>query len=130
AHSQMISDKLALAREVRVFDFLTTLGNWATTNRTTLGGTTEWIAGVSKNPLLDLHTRIKASAQRVTGIIMNPDVAFYFLADTGVRTYMRQMLGDNAPSPELARAAEEQGIITFSLIGYPPITIAPAKKLN
>jgi hypothetical protein len=118
------------AREVKVFDMLTTTGNWASTNRTTLTTNFFWDNGSTKDPLLDLHTRIKASAQPVTDICMNPDVGFHFLIDTKVRDFMKQMLGDAAPSPEVAQAAATQGKMTFRIPGFPPIHICPAKKLN
>lgn len=130
AHAQMIAEKLALSREVKVFDLLTTLASWATTNRTQLISSTQWDDGGSKDPLLDLHTRVNASAQRVTSILMNPDVAYYFLADTKVRDYLRTVYGDGAPDANLALASNEQGIVTFNILGLPPVTIAPAKKKN
>lgn len=130
AHSEMIADKLALAREIRVITLLTTLGSWATTNRTTLTGSYQWDTGGSKAPRLDLHTRIKASAGRIRLIAMNPDVAYYFLSDTEVRNYMKQMMGDGAPSPEVARASDTQGVTMVNVVGYPPIVVCPAKSLD
>lgn len=126
---EMIAWKLALAREVRTFTLLTTLANWDTNNRTTLGSGFEWNGGANSDPLLDLHTRIKASAQVVSDIGMNPDVAFHFLAHDKVRSFMKQMLGDGAPSPEVAAAAATQGVMTFRIPGFPPIHIVPSKRL-
>jgi hypothetical protein len=132
AAGEMISWKLALAREVRVFDHLTTLTNWNSLNRTTLTTNFKWDNGSTKNPRADLHARVKASAQQVTDIGMNPDVAFYFLSDTEVRAYMKQMLGDSAPSAEIAASAMAgaTGVQTFVVPGLPPIHIVPSKKLN
>lgn len=127
---EMISWKLALAREVKVFDLLTTLTNWDANNRTSLGSSTYWDTGASKNPMLDIHARIKASAQVVTDINMNPDVAFHFLATSSVRDFMKQMLGDGAPSPEVAQAAATQGRMSFRIPGFPQFNICPARKLN
>lgn len=129
AHMQMIPEKLALDRECRVFELLTDLNSWDAANRTSLGASLKWNTGASKNPLLDLHTRIKASVQKVTGILVNEDVLFWFLADTAVQARMRQMYGDNAPSPDLAMAAESQGVMTFQFLGLPPITVCPAKQM-
>ncbi len=130
AHSRLLADKLLLSREVKVWNFVTTLNNWATTNRTSLTANFKWDNGSTKNPRKDLHDRIEASAQPVTGIFMNPTVGFWFLSDTEVRAYLKQMMGDNAPPADLARAADSQGYMKFELVGYPPIHICPAKKLS
>lgn len=130
AHSQTISEKLALDREARVMDFMTTLANWEPGNRTTILAAGKWNGGASSDPLADLHARIRASAGRVTAIVMNEDAAFYFLAHPKVQAYMRQHMGDNAPSPELSRAPQAQAVTTFTLVGYPPIVVSAAKVLN
>lgn len=129
AHAETIADKLALARAVRVVKLLTDTNSWAPGNRTTLGANYKWNTGAQKKPRLDLHTRIQASAQAVTHICMNPDVAFHFLADDDVRAYMRQMMGDEAIDAESALATEGTGITVFRLIGFPPIYVFPVKRL-
>jgi hypothetical protein len=129
SHSELISDKLGLAREVRVWGMLTTLTNWNSNNRTTLTTNYKWDNGSSKNPRADLHARIKASAGRIRRIGVNPDVAFYFLSDTEVRAYMKQMMGNNAPEAEVAYASDTQGLIEVNIVGYPPISICPAKRV-
>jgi hypothetical protein len=129
ASTQMLADKILLSREVRVFNFLTTLNNWAATNRTSLTANFKWDNGSTKNPRKDLHDRITVSGQPVTGIAMNPDVAFWFLSDAEVRAYLRQHHGDNAPPADLARAADTQGYTKFEIFGYPTIHVCPAKKL-
>lgn len=127
---EMLMDKLSLAREYRVMrTLLATSGNWDAANRTTLTGGYQWNGGASANPRQNLHDRVSASAAPVSEILMNPDVAFWFLKDTEVRAYLRQMLGDNAPSAETALASDTQGPITFTIPGLPPITTAPAKYL-
>lgn len=132
AAGEMIMWKLALDRECFVFGDLTTLANWGTNNRTTLTTNFKWDNGSSANPRLDIHTRLKASAQPVTDIGMNPDVAFYFLSNTEVRAYMKQMLGDGAADKAIATAAQatESGVQTIVVPGVPPIRILPAKVLN
>ncbi len=132
AAGEMVSWKLALAREVRIWTDLTTLNNWDTNNRTQLTTNFKWNTGSTKNPRGDLHARVKASAQPVTDVFVNPDVAFWFLSDTEVRAYMKQMLGDSAPSPEIAASADSgaYGVQTFTVPGLPPIHICPAKVLN
>lgn len=132
AAGEMIMWKLALDREVRVFTSLTTLGNWGGNNRTTLLTNFKWDNGSTKNPRLDIHTRLKASAQPVTQIAMNPDVAFYFLSDNETRLFMRQMQGDQASDKAIATAAQatETGVQTINVYGLPPIVVCPAKVLN
>lgn len=127
---EMLMDKLMLAREYRVMALLGTSGNWDSANYTTLTAGYQWNTGASKNPRQNLHDRVKASAAPVVEILMNPDVAFWFLSDTEVRAHMKQMLGDAAPSPDAARASDTQGPITFNIPGFPPITTAPAKYLS
>jgi hypothetical protein len=131
ATSTMLADLLLLSREVRVFDFLSTLTNWNTNNRTSLTTNFKWDNGSTKDPRLDLHTRMKASAQRVTGIAMNPDVAYHFLSDNNVRAYLKATMGDDAPVPDLARTidATNHQPETINIVGYPPIYICPAMKL-
>lgn len=129
AHSDLLALKLALSREVRVITKLTATASWNAANYTTLTTNYKWDTGTSKTPRKDLHDRISASMQPVSGIYMNPDVGFFFLSDNDTRDYLRQMMGDNAPDPELALAAEAQGVVTFRLVGFPPITVCPAKRI-
>lgn len=126
----MIMDKVMLDREVRVVSHLTTLGNWASTNRTTLGASAQWDTGASANPRADLFRRIKTSAGPVTDIAMNPEVAFYFLSHSTTRDYMKQMLGDSAPEASIAAAAQTQGLMSFLIPGLPKIWICPGMRLN
>lgn len=131
---QMLKWKLALHREVRALTLLTTLTNWASTNRLDLTAVaaSKWNDGASKDPRADLQAILRASLQPVTMICMNPDVAFHFLSDTKVIAYMRQMLGDSAPSPEVAAAAAagDMGIIQMRIPGLPMVCICPSKKLS
>lgn len=130
---QMLKWKLALDREVRVISKLATLANWASTNRLDLTAVaaSKWNTGASKDPRADLHTILKATLQPVTLIAMNPDVAFWFLSDTKIVAYMKQMLGDSAPSPEVAAAAAagDMGVLTMRIPGLPTIAVCPAKQL-
>ena len=132
AAGEMIMWKLQLAREVRVWTDLTTTANWDSNNYSSLGASYKWNTGASKNPRADIHARIKASAQPVTDIFLNPDVAYHLLSDTEVRNFMKQMLGDGAPSADIAAAADsgEYGVQTFRIPGLPPVHIVPSKKLN
>lgn len=128
---ETIMNKLLLDREYRVLGRATTLANWDTNNRTSITTNFKWDNGSTKNPRRDIQARIKATAQPITGIYMNPDVAFWLLGDTEMRAYMRQMLGDNAPGQGLAAAAQtgQVGVQTFEVPGLPPFTILPGKQL-
>lgn len=129
--AKMLLEKVMLGREVRGWAKLTTLANWAVTNRTSLGAATYWDTGASKNPLQNLRTRINASLAKVTDIYFNPEVAGYFLSDTEVRAYMKQMLGDGAPNPAVAAAAAaSQQRMSFVIPGYPTFTIVPGRRTN
>lgn len=131
ATSTMLADLLLLHREVRVFDFFTTLNNWNANNRTSITTNFKWDNGSTKDPRADLHARMKASAQRVTGIAMNPDVGYYFLSDNNVRAYLKATMGDDAPVPDIARQIDSTNhqAETINIVGYPPIYICPAMKL-
>ncbi len=134
---QMLMWKLALDREARVKDLLTTTGNWHSDNVVDLTGQAnfKWDNGSTKNPRADLHAAMSAMLMPPTGVYMNPDVAFHLLSDDEVRAFMRQMLGDNAPSADVARgaAAGNMGVVTLrvpGLVADAPIHIVPAKVLN
>jgi hypothetical protein len=131
ATSTMLADFLLLHREVRVFDYLSTLTNWNANNRTSLTTNFKWDNGSTKDPRLDLQTRMKTSAQAVTGIAMNPDVAYWFLSDNNVRAYLKARMGDDAPAPEVAQAimGGNHEAQTINIVGYPPIYVCPAMKL-
>jgi hypothetical protein len=131
ASSVMLADLLLLRREFDVFTFLSTLTNWNTNNRTSLTTNFKWDNGSTKDPRADLHARMKASAQKVTGIAMNPDVAYYFLSDVNVRLYLKAVMGNDAPVPDLAYqlGADNKGQETINIVGYPPIYIVGAQYL-
>ncbi len=129
AHSQMLADFVLLSREVRVWNFVTTLNNWNAANRTSLTTNFKWDNGSTKNPRADIHARQLASAQKINGMAMNPDVAFWFLGDTEVRAYLKHTMGNDAPNPDMARGADTNGYEVIRLVGLPDIHICPAKKL-
>jgi hypothetical protein len=130
ATSQMLADLVLLSREVRVWNFVTTLTNFNAANRTSLTTNFKWDNGSTKTPRLDVHTRVSASAQKITGMGMNPDVAFWFLGDTDVRAYLKHTMGDAAPNPDMARGSNAEGAEIIRLVGLPDIYICPAKKLS
>lgn len=130
AHSTEIGDKLTLNREIEIWGTATTAANWNANNVTTIATAALKWNGTAPAILSDLHARIKASAQPVNGIFFNPDVAFVMLKDNDVRSYMRQMLGDAAPSPDVAGNAESMGVQTFAIPGFPKFYIVPSKVLN
>lgn len=132
AAGEMVAWKLALAREVRIWTALTDTTKWNANNYSSLTSNFIWNGGSTKNPRADLHARIKASAQPITDIFMNPDVAYWLLSDTDMRNFMRQMLGDAAPTADIAASADsgDYGVQTFRVPGLPPIHIVPAKVKN
>lgn len=136
AHSVMLADLLLLRKEYDLLNatngLMTTLANWDSRNRTSLTTNFKWDNGSTKNIRLDLKTRMKASAGKVTGIAMNPDVAYYFLSDTDVRAYLKATMGNDAPVPDLATAlgADNKDQATIRIVGYPPIYIVGAQYLD
>lgn len=130
ASGEMLVWKLALARENKIWTMLTTTSNWNTNNFTQLNPSTYWDTGVSKDPLANLHARIRNSAQPVSDIFVNPDVSYWFLTNPDVRSYMRQMMGDSSVSADVSFGANAQGRIQYQIPGFPMITVCPAKKIN
>ena len=130
AATRRIQWALALDREKRLFDMLTTTANWAAANVVTLAATFNWNGGSASDPIKDLQDRIEASAQPVTQIAFSPPVSHVFLRHASVRDHMRQMLGDNAPTPATLEGASVSGVVRYQIPGLPPIVVAPSKYLN
>jgi hypothetical protein len=130
AAARRIRWALDLDREFRVWAALTLTTNWPAANQETLGAGFQWNEGASSNPIKDLQARIEASAQAVTDIFMNPQVAHAFLRNEKVRDHMRQMLGDGAPVPGVAAGAGAAARVDFVIPGLPPIRVVPGKVLN
>lgn len=133
ASAEFIATKLLLNREIRLWSLLTTSGNWNSNQVTTLGAGFQWNGGASADPLLDIQTMIEKSDQVVTDIYFSLKAAHAFLRNDKVRDHMRQMLGDNAPTPAILGGAGvqgPQGDIDFVIPGLPPFHVAGAKKKN
>ena len=133
AAARVIADKLLLDRECRFWAFITTVANWNSNQVKTLGSGFNWNGGASALPIVDLQTMCRASSQVVTGIYMPLEGAHSFLNNDSVKDYLRMMLGDNAPSPQLVNAAGPQGMtqdVELVVPGLPPIHVAGAKVLN
>jgi hypothetical protein len=128
AHAQMIQGKLALNREIRIWDRLTSTANWTAGHYTTLTTNYLWPAGSTKNPLYDLNTYIKASWQPVTDIFMSAEAAGYFVADTKVVALIERVQGQANGNATTAVNPGSSGIQTIRLPGYPPIHVLSAKK--
>lgn len=126
---RMIQEKILLDREIDVVNLVTTLGNWATNQRKTLGAGFEWNDGADSNPIKDLQGRILASAQRGALFAMNEFTGFTFLNNAAVKDYMRQMYGDSPPTA-ISSATSVSGIVDFNLVGIGRIMICPARVLN
>lgn len=120
-----------LDREIDTWDLLQTAANWAAANTVTLGAGFEWNGGASGDPILDLQTRIEASAQLVTDIWMNQKVANSMLRHPLVRDHMRQMLGDNAVNSAIGNVANAQArSVDFQIPGLPPVHVVAGKVKN
>jgi len=118
---------LALEREVRIFGatgLLTTTGNWTAANVRTIGGGLEWDTATG-NPILDLLRADEASVMPITDWWMSPIDFNNFLLNANVREHMRQMLGDNAPSPDIAQRQND-----IVIPGIAPIHKVSGKVLN
>jgi len=131
ASMMRIQIALALDREIDTWTELTTLASWATGNRVTLAAGFQWNEGASANPIKDLHTRIEASAQRVTGIWLGQHTANAFTRSPSVRDQMRMMLGDG-PSQQIIGSINDasNSSIDFSIPGLPPFHVVAGKVYN
>ena len=128
AHVKLISDKLALNREIRRFDKATTVGTWNANNYTTITTNYRWNTGTTKDPLADLTALCLASWAPITNVLMNLQVANYFLADTKVKAAADFVLGQGGAKSGLMVDNGVFGLQTFKLPGLPPVTIVDAKK--
>lgn len=128
AASRRIGWALALDREIRVWDLLTTAANWDANNVETIVGGQEWDA--AGDPITDLQQRVEASNQPITDIWMSPLSSHAFIKNTNVRDHIRQFVGDGTPGANTDEGAFAQDIITYVIPGLPPIHVCPAKKLN
>jgi len=128
ASGQIVARGLGLDRESRVWTILRNTASWNAANRVTLA--TAWDDPLNSDPILDLETRIEASAQPVTDIWMAPVGAHIFLRHPSVRDHMRQMLGDNAPQAQAVKGAGAQMQLDFVIPGFPPFHVTPEKQLN
>lgn len=132
-HAARIQEALGLDREIRIFGtggLLSTSTSWNSNNVVTLSGGAQWDDSENCDPILDIQERIEASAQKITGIYFNPPVAHAFLRADRVRSHMRQMLGDSAPSADAVAAAAAQESVDFMIPGLPPFHVVGAKVLN
>lgn len=64
------TDKILLAKEVRVATQMTTAANWATGNSTTLSGTGQWSDYSGSDPISDIETA-KDTIHGKTGMLIN-----------------------------------------------------------
>ena len=127
AGAKRIREAMDLDREIRLWAVLTLAGNWAAANKVTLGAGFEWAdpVGANSDPLGDLSRRRQGSAARITDWWMNQEIADAYIRHPAVRAHMLQMLGHNAPSPQIVAAAED-----FAIPGVGNIHVVAAKVLN
>jgi hypothetical protein len=123
---------LELDREIDVFGalgLLSTVANWNATVVTAVAGGDEWnVAAATSDPIRDVEIAIEKSAQPVNAIWFNQKLAHAFLRHEKVRSHMRQMLGDQAPSAmvtQVAKAGETN--VDFVIPGLPPFRVVASK---
>lgn len=118
---------LGLEREVRIFGtggLLVTSGNWNANNVRTIAGGLEWDTATG-NPILDLLRADEASVMPITDWYMGTIDFNNFLLNVNVREHMRQMLGDSAPSADIAQRQND-----IVIPGIAPIHKVSGKVLN
>lgn len=128
AAMKRINSAMNLDREVDVWTLLDTTGNWTANNTVDLGATFQWNGGSAADPIGDIHARVEASAQQVTGAWCNQQVANAFLRNPSVRDQMRQFGGDDAFQGAIRNvAAATTQNVDFSVPGLPPIHVVGTK---
>lgn len=118
---------LALEREVRIFGasgLLTTSGNWNANNVTTIAGGSEWDT-TNGDPIRNMQDAEENSVMPITDWFMSTPSFNAFLRNANVRNYFRQMLGDNAPSPDVVNRKRD-----VVIPGLAPIHVVGGKVLN
>lgn len=119
---------LGLEREVRVFGgttgVLTNSSNWNASNVTTIAGGSEWDTTLG-DPIKNMQNAELTSVMPITDWFMPTPVFNAFLRNANVRDHMRQMLGDNAPSTDVAQRQRD-----ILIPGLAPIHKVEGKVLN
>lgn len=118
---------LGLEREVRIFGasgLLTTSANWNANNVLTIAPASEWDTALG-DPILNMQRADEASVMPITDWYFSTKTFNAFLRNANVRNHMRQMLGDNAPSPDVVHAAAD-----IVIPGIAPIHKVGGKVLN
>jgi hypothetical protein len=128
ALARRINWALGLDREVRVFGSTTGLlvatANWNANNVITIAPGSEWDTSLG-NPIKNLQDAELRSVMPISAWWMSPPSMNAFLRNEFVRSHMRQLLGDNAPSPDVV--AKKRDIL---IPGLAPIRLVPGKVLN
>lgn len=118
---------LALEREVRIFGstgLLTTSGNWNANNVLAITATNEWDTA-NGDPIRNMQDAEENSVMPITDWFMSTPSFNAFLRNANVRNHMRQMLGDNAPSPDVVSRRRD-----VVIPGLAPIHVVGGKVLN
>ena len=119
---------LGLEREVRVFGsttgVLVNTANWNANNVTTISGGNEWDTAIG-DPILNMQDAEENSVMPITDWFMPTPVFNAFLRNANVRLHMRQMLGDNSPSTDVAQRQRD-----ILIPGLAPIHKVEGKVLN
>jgi hypothetical protein len=78
-----LAELIALAREVRVASLVTTIGNYPSSQRTTLSGTTQW-SHASSNPVAAILDALDVPVMRPNVIVMGQQVYTKLIQHTAV----------------------------------------------
>jgi hypothetical protein len=73
--AEQVSDVLALAREQRTANLITTAASYAAANKTTLSGTSQWSDKVNSDPLVTLITAMDSMLMRPNKLVISRIVA-------------------------------------------------------
>ena len=113
-----VHSALRMNRERRVATALnnTAAGGWNANNVLALSSGQQWNAGVSSNPINNLHFIIQRSYEPVTKIIMGGPVFMALQENSAIRQYYFAKAGNDTVLPTPDKMAE--------VFGLPPIVVA------
>lgn len=124
AATNRLMNALMVGREVRVAAALRTAASYGAAFKSTILAAAKWNGGASSNPVQDLYTRIEATLQPVTDIVMSERTWHDFVQNTAVQKYTVSKtvtpgvnpIANNGQASELA-----------ALLGLPRIHIGAMK---
>jgi hypothetical protein len=88
AATRRLVNALTLAREYRVASLLTTAGSYGAAYKATIASGAKWNGGATSDPVQDILTRIEASLQPITDIVMSRRTFNAFATNAAVQKYV------------------------------------------